>query len=42
VALAEEHGVEMPIVVQMERLLRGETTPEDVMRELMTRPLKAE
>ena len=42
VALAKEHGVEMPIVLQMERLLRGETTPEDVMRELMTRPLKAE
>jgi len=42
VALAEEHGVEMPIVVQMERLLRGETTAADVMRELMTRPLKSE
>ncbi len=42
VALAKEHGVEMPIVLQMERLLRGETTPEEVMRELMTRPLKAE
>ncbi|HLE69236.1 MAG TPA: NAD(P)H-dependent glycerol-3-phosphate dehydrogenase, partial [Vicinamibacteria bacterium] len=42
VALSKEHGVEMPIVLQMERLLRGETTPEDVMRELMTRPLKAE
>jgi len=42
VALAKEHGVEMPIVHQMERLLRGETTPEDVMRDLMTRPLKSE
>jgi glycerol-3-phosphate dehydrogenase (NAD(P)+) len=42
VALATEYGVEMPIVLQMERLLRGETTPEDVMRELMTRPLKSE
>jgi glycerol-3-phosphate dehydrogenase (NAD(P)+) len=42
VALSKEHGVEMPIVHQMERLLRGETTPEEVMRELMTRPLKAE
>ncbi len=42
VALSKEHGVEMPIVLQMERLLRGETTAEDVMRELMTRPLKAE
>jgi glycerol-3-phosphate dehydrogenase (NAD(P)+) len=42
VALAAEHGVEMPIVAQMERLLRGVTTPREVMRELMTRPLKAE
>jgi glycerol-3-phosphate dehydrogenase (NAD(P)+) len=42
VALAKEHGVEMPIVLQMERLLRSETTAENVMRELMTRPLKAE
>jgi len=42
VALSKEHGIEMPIVLQMERLLRGETTPEEVMRELMTRPLKAE
>jgi glycerol-3-phosphate dehydrogenase (NAD(P)+) len=42
VALAREHGVEMPIVVQMERLLRGETTAEEAMRELMTRPLKSE
>jgi glycerol-3-phosphate dehydrogenase (NAD(P)+) len=41
-ALSREHGVEMPIVFQMERLLRGETTPEDVMRELMTRPLRSE
>jgi glycerol-3-phosphate dehydrogenase (NAD(P)+) len=41
-ALSREHGVEMPIVFQVERLLRGETTPDDVMRELMTRPLKSE
>jgi glycerol-3-phosphate dehydrogenase (NAD(P)+) len=42
VTLAREHGVEMPIVFQMERLLRGETTAEEAMGELMTRPLKAE
>jgi glycerol-3-phosphate dehydrogenase (NAD(P)+) len=42
VALAREHGVDMPIATHMERLLRGETTPQDVMRELMTRPLKSE
>ena len=40
--LARAHGVEMPIVMQMDRLLRGETAAEEVMRELMTRPLKAE
>jgi glycerol-3-phosphate dehydrogenase (NAD(P)+) len=42
VLLARERGVDMPIVFEMERLLRGETTPPEVMRELMTRPLKAE
>lgn len=42
VALAREHVVDMPIVFQMERLLRGETTPGEVAKELMTRPLKAE
>ncbi len=42
VALAKEHGVEMSIVFQMERLLRGETTAEEAMRELMTRPLTSE
>lgn len=40
--LAEAHGVELPIVAQVDRLLRGETTPAEVMRELMTRPLKPE
>jgi glycerol-3-phosphate dehydrogenase (NAD(P)+) len=42
VSLAKQTGVDMPIVFEMERLLRGETTPAGVMRELMTRPLKAE
>jgi glycerol-3-phosphate dehydrogenase (NAD(P)+) len=42
VELARAHGVEMPIAAQIERLLRGEITAEEVMRELMTRPLKAE
>jgi glycerol-3-phosphate dehydrogenase (NAD(P)+) len=40
--LARAYGVEMPIVIQMDRLLRGETSAEEVMRELMTRPLKSE
>jgi glycerol-3-phosphate dehydrogenase (NAD(P)+) len=42
VALARTHRVEMPIVFQMERLLRGETTPRDIRQGLMTRPLKSE
>jgi glycerol-3-phosphate dehydrogenase (NAD(P)+) len=42
VSLAREFRVDMPIVLQMERLLRGETTPQDVQQELMTRPLKSE
>jgi glycerol-3-phosphate dehydrogenase (NAD(P)+) len=42
VALAKDYAVEMPITTQMERLLRGETTAEEAMGELMTRPLKAE
>jgi glycerol-3-phosphate dehydrogenase (NAD(P)+) len=42
VSLAREFRVDMPIVFQMERLLRGETTAQDVQQELMTRPLKSE
>ena len=42
VSLAREFHVDMPIVFQMERLLRGETTAQDVQQELMTRPLKSE
>jgi glycerol-3-phosphate dehydrogenase (NAD(P)+) len=42
VDLARAHAVEMPIAFQIERLLRGEITAEEVMRELMTRPLKSE
>ena len=42
VALARKYDVEMAIVFQMERLLRGETTPPAAIRALMSRPLKAE
>jgi glycerol-3-phosphate dehydrogenase (NAD(P)+) len=42
VALARAHHVEMPITFQMDRLLRGETTPDEAIRELMSRPLKVE
>jgi glycerol-3-phosphate dehydrogenase (NAD(P)+) len=42
VALAHKHRVDMPITFQMDRLLRGETTPEEAIRELMSRPLRVE
>lgn len=42
VALAHAHDVDMPIAFHMERLLRGETNPDEVMRGLMSRPLKPE
>lgn len=42
VELARSRGVEMPITFQMDRLLRGETTPAEAIRELMSRPLKVE
>jgi glycerol-3-phosphate dehydrogenase (NAD(P)+) len=42
VALARKHRVEMPITFQMDRLLRGETTPDEAIRELMSRPLRVE
>ena len=41
-SLAKAHGVEMPITFQMDRLLNGETTPAEAIRELMSRPLKVE
>jgi glycerol-3-phosphate dehydrogenase (NAD(P)+) len=41
-SLAERYGVDMPITFQMGRLLRGETSPSDAIRELMGRPLRAE
>jgi glycerol-3-phosphate dehydrogenase (NAD(P)+) len=42
IALARKHGVEMPITHQMDRLLRGETTPAEAITELMSRPLRGE
>jgi len=42
VALARRHSVEMPITFQMKKLLDGETTPEEAIRELMSRRLKEE
>jgi glycerol-3-phosphate dehydrogenase (NAD(P)+) len=42
VALAQKHRVEMPITFQMDRLLRDETTPQEAIHELMSRPLREE
>ncbi len=42
VALAAEHGVEMPITTQMRRILEGEVAPLEAIRELMERTLKDE
>lgn len=41
-SLAERHGVGMPIVEVMDRILREQTTVEDAVRALMLRELKAE
>lgn len=42
VALAEEHGVELPIAAQVAALVAGETSPADAVAALMERPPKAE
>ena len=42
VALAAKHHVEMPITHQVHRILEGEVTPREAIRELMERSLKEE
>ena len=42
IALAEKHAVEMPITQQVDRILKGEISPRDAIRELMERTLKDE
>jgi len=42
VALARAHQIEMPIALQMERLLRGEATAREAMHELLDRPVGSE
>ncbi len=42
VALAAEHGIEMPITSQIHRILEGEVSPLEAIRELMERTLKEE
>jgi len=42
VALAAKHRVEMPITRQVHRILEGEVSPREAIRELMERSLKEE
>ena len=42
VALAARHQVEMPITTQVHRILQGEVSPREAIRELMERKLKDE
>lgn len=41
-ALAREHGVEMPITEQVDAILHRGRSPKDAIREIMDRPLKHE
>ena len=40
--LAVDHGVDMPIVGAVVGVVRGEVTPRQMVKELMTRSLKSE
>jgi glycerol-3-phosphate dehydrogenase (NAD(P)+) len=42
VALADRYGVEMPITRQVHRVLEGQVSPREAIRELMERTLKEE
>lgn len=41
-ALAREHGIEMPITEQVDAILHHGQSPKDAIREIMDRPLKRE
>ncbi|TVP54370.1 MAG: glycerol-3-phosphate dehydrogenase, partial [Gemmatimonadales bacterium] len=41
-ALAERNGVEMPIVAEVDAILRGERAPADAVQRLMMRDPKPE
>lgn len=41
-ALALEHGIEMPITEQVDAILHHSQSPKDAIREIMDRPLKRE
>jgi len=42
VRLAEKHGLDLPIVRAVHRVIQGEISPKDAMIELMTLPLGVE
>jgi glycerol-3-phosphate dehydrogenase (NAD(P)+) len=39
-ALAREHGIEMPITERVDAILHRGQSPNDAIREIMDRPLK--
>jgi glycerol-3-phosphate dehydrogenase (NAD(P)+) len=41
-ALARKHGIDVPITHQVNRILEGEVSPREAIRELMERSLKDE
>jgi glycerol-3-phosphate dehydrogenase (NAD(P)+) len=41
-ALAREHGIELPITEQVDAILHRGKAPQDAIREIMERPLKRE
>lgn len=41
-ALARKQGIEMPITLQVQRILQGQASPKEAIRELMDRSLKNE
>lgn len=41
-ALAQDHGLDLPIAAEVQRLLNGESSPQEAVRRLMTRSLKSE
>jgi glycerol-3-phosphate dehydrogenase (NAD(P)+) len=42
VVLATRHAIEMPITQQVHRILEGQVSPREAIRELMERSLKEE
>ena len=42
VAIARKHGVEMPICEAVHRVVKGETSVDEAVEALLSRPLRAE